>query len=191
MAGAYTWLTDPPPYQPGNRVTSSAFTINVNPGGRVATRTSSILDPNPPYAYQGTLTAAMACIGDNPAGLDNSPRSRLVVTGPTGGVVLDQTSPVKNTSLWGMVDGTWDTPMSPQPAPGNGNYRGGPWSTVINLAGKPAGTYTIQTFITNKVQSTGNESLPCTTGTATGATGVNAYRPGVVVETTTFIYQPS
>lgn len=104
----------------------------------------------------------------------------MIVTGP-GGQVLDATSPVKYASFASVLDGTYENPLNPQPPPGNTNYRCGPWSTVLSLAGTPAGTYSVHTMITNKVRSSGaGQTLACTTGTPTGAAGLSAYTPGIV-----------
>jgi hypothetical protein len=183
IAGVTTKLS-PTPDQPGDVIRDDQVTINVVSGAMVATR-----DGSGTYAWQASMYGASVCGGDNPSGTNNSPRSEVIVTGPSG-VVLDATSPVKNVSIASLMDGSYDKPTNPQPGPNDTNYRGGPWSTALNLAGRPAGTYTVQTINTNKVHSGGAEPLACTTGTPTGAAGVSAYTPGPYTETLTFTYQP-
>ncbi|HET9773289.1 MAG TPA: hypothetical protein VFS16_20525, partial [Acidimicrobiia bacterium] len=116
-------------------VRDDSTTLTVDTGGRIFSRLTGSAN----FAAQSTLAgiAVTGCLGDNPAGTDRSPRSRLVVTDPSGDTVLDQTSPARN-----LLTG------APSPTPNNTNYLGGPWSTSVSLAGRPAGVYTVDTIIT-------------------------------------------
>jgi hypothetical protein len=176
----------------GPVVRDDTMTIDVNPGGLAYSQSSSSAN------YTATAPFLTPCKGDNPSGTNNSPRSRVVVTGPSG-VVLDQLSPARNVTIAGALGGY--PILDPQPAPANGNYRGGVpasgstpskgWSTTLNLAGKPAGTYTITTTTQNMVRT--GALGACTIGTpnrnSSGAL-TNTSTPGLVTETETFEYRP-
>lgn len=178
----------------GPVVRDDTMTIDVTPGGLAWGRTLSTSN----FTY--TAPFSSSCKGDNPAGTNLSPRSRVVVTGPDGSVVHDALSPVRDTSLGGAIAGY--PILAVQPAPANGNWRGGVppstsapqgkgWQTTLNLAGKPAGNYTITTTTQNMVKP--SALLPCTIGTpvSNGSGGfTNAFTAGPVVETETFEYRP-
>lgn len=183
MAGGATTVA-PAPEAPGNVVRESGVTINVNPGGQVQARNVLLVAGANWTAITDPLVATTLCAGDNPAGTNRSPRSSIVVTGPDGATVLTANSPAKSLNA---LSEDYGKPLVPQPAPGNSNYRGGPWSTTLNLAGKPAGTYTITTTIQHMTK---NGTLgACTIGSAPLGTA-GAISPGVLTQTTTFEYRP-
>lgn len=133
-----------------------------------------------------------ACLGDNPTGTNNSPRDTVTVTDPTGAVVATQVSPARNLLASG------GPVASPQPAPGNSNYRGDfpasasgthGFSFDVGLAGRPAGTYTVTT-VSRPMVKTDTTFVPgqCQIGRPDAAgTGVVS---GPVTTTTTFEYRP-
>jgi hypothetical protein len=137
------------------------------------------------------------CNGDNPApgGKNNSARTIVTVKDPNNATVASATSPVRDISAFGSGG-----PVSPQPAPGDTNYRGDypgtggthGLSLTVNLTGKPAGVYTVTTEDRNmaKSDSTGinGSQGPCVVGRP-DATG-KVIIPGPVVTTTTFEYRP-
>jgi hypothetical protein len=156
-------------------VRDDSTTLAVDTGGRIFSRLTGAAG----FAAQSTLAgiAVTGCLGDNPAGTDRSPRSRLVVTDPAGEVVLDQTSPARNLLT-----------NAPSPTPGNSNYLGGPWSTTVSLAGRPAGVYTVNTIITDRLRTGALPSQVCLIGTP--GTPANTFVLGTRTETTTFEYRP-
>ena len=162
-------------------VRNDSIGLNVT-GGQIFTRIGS----GSYSAANNILTAAASgCFGDNPAGTNRSPRSRVVVTGPDG-VVLDRTSPARN---FGSA-----TPLAPQPAaPSNTTYLGagpapGTWPATVSLAGKPAGIYTVATTVTNTVKTLALGTPACAPGTPNGPT---TFTPGPLTEApTSFEYRP-
>ena len=197
-AGAATTVS---PTQPGSPpfTRDDIVNITVNPVAALFTRTLATSN----FTRPSILLAS--CVGDNPAGVNNSPRTTVKVTGPGGEVVTNATSPVLTRGLGGAAGGYPET--NPQPAPGDTNWRGGsygsttpgapsasnttrPWVVATNLAGKPGGIYTVTTTTQNMVK-TGTGA--CTIGTppATSATAFgNTFAPGPIVETSTFEYRP-
>jgi hypothetical protein len=163
-----------------------------------------------PFIAGGGAGASFACRGDTgaigTAGTgNNSPRSNLAITGPAN--LLDANSPVIDTSISGLLAGF--PPVSPQPANGPNNYRGGAsaggtagnaafnngtdsraWANTVSLAGKPPGIYTVTTTTRNMTKS------PITTGACTIATPKipvpNNVAPtaGLQTESLTFEYRP-
>lgn len=154
------------------------------------------------FAPQGGLAVAAGltvCRGDNPAGTNNSPRTTVVVTAPDGSVVSSATSPARDMGAAGFLTQPSHQPLL-APAPSNTGYRGdlpeaGAFhglTSTIDLAGKPAGTYTVTTTHTNKVKT--GLLGGCTTGTpvSNGSGGFTSAgpAPGDQVETQTFEYRP-
>lgn len=136
------------------------------------------------------------CRGDNPAGTNNSPRTTVTVTDPNGVTVLTERSPVRDLSLAGAFKSPPQQPLVPQPAPSNTNYRGDlsgnayhGMSADFDLAGKPAGIYTVTTTNQNMVKTgTSGAASACTIGTP--KTIPNDFTAGLDVTSTTFEYRP-
>lgn len=156
--------------------------ISVNPGAQIWTRSTSILSSSAAFTQQNANSAStiLACTGAS------TPFSEIIITDPNGDPAFHLQSPeVSGVGVLGLQ-----------------SWRGGPWSTTVDLTGKPAGTYTVETRIHNKVRSAHNGStggangLPCTTGTPTNAGTAfpnppsNGYTPGPVIETKTFEFRP-
>lgn len=148
------------------------------------------------FAQSSLAAVALGgCRGDNPAGTNNSPRTQVTVTDPDGTVVLTTLSQVRDLSFGGFLTNPANQPLATQPAPGNTNYRGGApnsgggFSATVNLAGQPAGVYTVTTTETNMVK-TGfgacTVGTPASVGTAFG----NTFVAGPKVSTQTFEYRP-
>lgn len=205
-AGIATAATTITPLEPGTPpyTREAAVNITVNPVAVMFGRSSSTGN------YTRTSPLLASCLGDNPAGTNNSPRTVVTVTGPGDvGVVHQATSPVIQRDLAGALGGYPE--VNPQPAPSNTNYRGGahgstvsghpsagsttrPWNTMANLEGKPAGIYTVTTETINMVRTTTllNAGV-CEVGTppaTSGTTYGNTFTPGPIVETSTFEYRP-
>jgi hypothetical protein len=142
-----------------------------------------------PAAAANYLSSLASCRGDNPAGTNNSPRTTVKVVAPDSSVLLDEISPVRNTSFGGFLTNPPNQPLNPQPAPGNSNVRADfPGNTIgihktLDLTGKPAGVYTVTTTTQNMVK-TGLGA--CSIGTGSGTT----ITPGLVTEVDTFEYRP-
>jgi hypothetical protein len=162
----------------------------------------TVTNPNAnKYAVSAPAVSGLGlgCRGDlgaiGTAGTGNlSPRTGVTVTGPGGITVLNVLSPVIDTSLGGAATGY--RPLDPQPAaPSATNYRGGapsgtagatrPFVNTVDLAGKPAGTYTVTTITQNMVK-TGFGA--CAIGTA--VPGQTTSTPGVITDVQTFVYNP-
>jgi hypothetical protein len=186
------------PMDPGNVVREDTLTIDVNPGAFTFTRLLS----TSAFTRQSPLGLTSSCKGDNPAGTNESPRSVVRVTGPGGiEMVHGATSPARDTSITGALASPPYPVLTPQPAPNNTNYLGDVpptasvpsrgWSTVVNLAGRPAGMYTVTTATLNMVKT---GSGPCVVGTpvSDGSGGFTNAAPtfGPVIESTTFEYRP-
>jgi hypothetical protein len=199
-AGAVTNVS---PLEPGDVVRDSQLRIDVAPGGVAYSRSSSTAN----YAYSSLLAAgsALGCRGDlTTAALgasgNASPRTTVTVTGPDGATILTAQSPARDTTIAGAIGGY--QPLNPQPAPAATSYRGGlspstsnptgtGYGATVDLAGRPAGTYTITTTTVNVVK-TGlgacSVATPARAATSTGfGTTVVA---GPVLETRTFEYRP-
>jgi hypothetical protein len=138
-----------------------------------------------------------ACLGDNPAGTNLSPRDIVTVADPANNVVATATSPVRVNSLSTSLGQV----ANPQPAPSNTNYRGDyplsqnvphGFSFSVDLTGKPAGTYTVTTTSKNMIKSdvtgTGAHQGTCQIGHPDATNKITVLGP--VVSTTTFIYRP-
>lgn len=154
------------------------------------------------FAPQGGLSVAaglLVCRGDNPTGTNNSPRTTVVVTAPDGSTVSSSLSPARDMGASGFLTQPTHQPLA-APVPSNTAYRGdlpdaGAFhglKSTIDLAGKPAGIYTVTTTHTNKVK-TGLFGA-CATGTpvSNGNGGFTNAAPtaGNQVETQTFEYRP-
>lgn len=135
------------------------------------------------------------CRGDNPAGVNNSPRTIVTVEGPDGTTIASQTSPVRDMSLGGFLTSPPHKPLATQPAPANTNYRGDFPATAnthhgmkldVDLSGRPAGIYTVVTTTRNTVRT----GLLGTCQVGTPGPGGTTVVPGPVVETSTFDYRP-
>ena len=198
-AGAATVVS---PTEPGTPpfTRSDTVTFTVNPVAALWTRSLSTSN------FTRALILTASCVGDNPAGTNNSPRTTVKVTGPGGEVITDKTSPVLNRALIGGASAGYPE-LNPQPAPSNTNSRGGsygsttpgapaasnltrPWVVTADLAGKPAGIYTVTTTTQNMVK-TGLGA--CTVGTpnqTSDTTFGNQVTLGPIVETSTFEYRP-
>lgn len=196
LAGAHA-ATTISPVEPGNVVRDDSVSISVNPGAFTFTRSSATAV----FTRQSPLLGG-SCKGDNPAGTNNSPRSMVAVTGPgTVGVVLSATSPARDTSIAGALASPPYPVLSPQPAPGNSNYLGDVpptatvpsrgWSATLNLAGRPAGIYSITTTTQNMVK-TGTAACMIGTAVSNGSGGFTNAAPvlGPVTGTSTFEYRP-
>jgi hypothetical protein len=121
-----------------------------------------------------------------------TPKDEITVTGPGADptVVSSSTSPIRD-----LADNSAPKlePKSPQPAASAITYQGDVTDAdayhgvkaTVNLTGKPAGTYTVETKTYNMVK-TGLSA--CVVGTPTPAG--NGFNPGPVTSTTTFEYRP-
>lgn len=156
--------------------------ISVNPGAQIYTRSTSTFSTSAAFNQQNANSAStiLACTGAS------TPFSEVIIKDPNGAVAFELQSPeVSGVGLLGLQ-----------------SWRGGPWSQTVDLTGKPAGIYTVETRIHNKVRSAHNLStsppngIPCTTGTPTNA-GVafpnpptNGFVAGPVIEIATFEFRP-
>lgn len=161
--------------------------------------------------YRGSATAAFApqgssafllgltvCRGDNPAGTNNSPRTVLTVTAPDGSTVHTSTSPARNMGTQGFLSNPRHQPV--EAAPSNTGFRGDlpdaaahhGMKATIDLAGEPAGTYTVTTRHQDRVKT--GLGGACTVGSPVpnGSGGFTNAAPtlGERVETQTFEYRP-
>lgn len=179
-------------------VRDSSVTINVDRAAMHYTRGSGSANYTQASATQ---VATNGCKGDNPAGTNLSPRTVVTVTGPGGATVLESTSPVRNLGLAGFFTSPPNQPLAPQPAPSNTNYRGDfsgnthhGFQTTLDLAGKPAGVYTVTTtdFNTFRTAPLFGSATACAIGTpvAAGSGFGNTVVAGPVVSTRTFEYRP-
>lgn len=179
-------------------VRESSVTIDVDRTAMIYYRGSS----SAAFAPQSNVTVSLGiggCVGDNPNGTNNSPRTIVEVTGPSGDVISSVTSPARALGLGALATSPTNKPL-PDGAPSNSAYRGDfPESgahhglrTTLDLAGKPAGTYTVKTRNINKVK-TGLFGA-CATGTpvSNGNGGFTNAAPvaGEQVQTQTFEYRP-
>ncbi|KRB77400.1 hypothetical protein ASE01_11835 [Nocardioides sp. Root190] len=191
-AQAQTTVT---PSEPGPTpvVRGSSVTVNVDRAAMHYSRSSVSAN----YAQASASAVALTgCKGDNPAGTNASPRTVVTVKDPTGATILTSTSPARNIGLGGFLTTPTNQPLSPQPAPGNANYRGDfPGSThhgfqaTLDLAGKPAGVYTVTTTNSNTVK-TGFGACSFATPVAVGSGFGTTSTPGPDVVETTFEYRP-
>ncbi len=187
-----TAATTVSPAEPGTPpvVRGDAVNLSVDTTAFNYTRTTA----SGSFAAQTALATSLGagCRGDNPAGTNNSARTVLTVQDPDGTTILTETSPVRNLSTAGFFTSPPNQPTSPQPAPGNSNYRGDfPGNTFhgmkanLSLAGKPGGVYTVTT--------TNNHTIKTGAGAcAIGRPGSPAttFITGPEVITTTFEYRP-
>ncbi len=172
-------------------VRNSSVNVDIDKVGQTFQRSSA----SGTFNAQSPLAVVLgftACRGDNPAGTNLSPRTVLTVTRPDSSVLLTQTSPVRDLGVGGFLTSPPNGPAVPQPGPGNANYRGDfPGATyhgmkaTLNLAGQPAGVYTVTTTTTNMVK-TGFGA--CANGTPAAVPG--GFTPGNVVDVSTFEYRP-
>ncbi|PWN02203.1 hypothetical protein DJ010_13850 [Nocardioides silvaticus] len=181
------------PTEPGSppvvRDGSVTISVDVAALGYFRSNATSAINPVASTSYLSNTTT---CKGDNPAGTNNSPRTTVQVEDPDGNVVLTRTSPARNIGLAGFFTNPTNQPLSPQPAPANANYLGDfPNSTYhgmsvsFDLAGLPAGEYTVTTTHRHMLK-TGNNG-PCTVGyPGPGGTVIAAEQ----VESDTFDYRP-
>jgi hypothetical protein len=187
------------PVEPGTPpvVRGNSVDLSVDQVAMSFYRTSATATFAPREGAQAVLSAAIpqlatVCLGDDPSGVNNSPRDTITVTDPNGNVVLSQVSPARNITLAGGLTTPKYQPLSTQPVPGPKNYRGDfPESTAyhgmqatLDLSGKPAGMYTVTTSKRNMVKTGGGA---CSVGTP-GPGGT--VTPGEAVETDTFEYRP-
>ncbi len=183
------------PVEPGSppvvRDSSVDVTVDVGALHYYRSSSSSAFNPTQPSAH---VFNTQTCRGDNPGGTNNSARTVVTVTDPDGATIANETSPVRDMGLAGFVSNPPHQPLSPQPAPGNSNYRGdfpGTANThhgmklTLDLTGKPAGEYTVRTAYRNTVR-TGFFGA-CSVGTPGPG---NSIIPGEVIETDTFVYRP-
>lgn len=193
-ADAATTIT---PAEPGTVpvVRDDSITVKVDKAAQHFQRSSSTASYTP---RSPSAVALNGCKGDNPAGTNASPRTIVTVTDPDGAVVLTATSPVRDLGLLsptGLFANPSAQPLSPQPAPGNSNFRGDfpdanayhGFSATLSLAGKPAGVYTVSTLDMNTVKTTNafGGGGTCAFGTPSGSTvGPN------VAAITSFEYRP-
>ena len=180
----------------GPVVRNDSIELKEDNGGRLFTRTSS--SGNFTQQSTGLAYALSGCLGNTtpPApSTNNSPRSRIVVNGPrvtspvgtTGPVVLSASSPAKSLALFSNAESV----ITPPPAPSRDAYLGGPWSTNLSLAGKPAGVYTVTTAITNMLKTGLGACTPGTPGlAATPGTPLNTFTAGDRTVSWTFEYRP-
>ncbi|KRA29398.1 hypothetical protein ASD81_20625 [Nocardioides sp. Root614] len=180
-------------------VRDSAVTIKVDVSAMHYSRGTATAN----YTQASAATVAgSGCKGDNPAGVDLSPRTIVTVKNPNNAVVLTTTSPVRDLSFAGLFGNPQSPPLSPQPAPSDTNYRGDfsgsgashGFSAQLNLAGQPAGTYTVTTTDINtyRTKPLFGAATPCIVGTpvASGTGFGNTAVAGPKVTTTTFEYRP-
>jgi hypothetical protein len=207
-ANATTTVNATEPGPNGPVVRNDSVTVTVDVSALTYYRTASVANiNNTAYtaASLGTLKLLKlgnkACVGDNPVsppGKNNTPRTIVTVTGPGTSTtpIASGISPVRGI-------GAFDSgaPLATQPAPNDTNYRGdftggsGHGFTVpVNLAGKPAGVYTVTTINQNMTKSdttgTGGSAGSCIIGVPNPATGNKTVITGPVVTTTTFEYRP-
>lgn len=193
-AGASTSVGPAETSSPNPVVRGDSVNIDVDYAGQMFYRGSSTAAYAPATPAQVILLGSGACRGDDATTTtgNRSPRTVVTVAGP-GGEVLSRTSPVRDTSLGQLLASPQSAPLNPQPGPASTNYRGDFAPTantphgmhvVLDLAGKPAGTYTVTTTTTNWSKS---GLGACVQGTPDAAGNVV---PGPVVETDTFDYRP-
>lgn len=178
-------------------------TINVDSAALMYYRTASSANINNTAYTAASLSTLKAlklanrlCAGDNPAGVNNSPRTTVTVKDPNNNVVGNPAvSPARDISLFGTGG-----PQSNQTTPSNTNYRGDytggsghGYSVTVDLTGHPAGTYTVTTVDQNMTKSDTTSPTtqgPCVAGVPNPATGNKTVIPGNVTTTTTFEYRP-
>lgn len=193
------------PLQPGNFTRENTVNITTNPVAVQFNRNANTATAN----FVRVSPFSAQCVGDDPNGTNNSPRTTIEVIGPgTIGVVHTAVSPVLRRDIAGALGGF--PVLNPQPAPNATNYRGGahgstvsgapssgnttrPWTTTANLEGKPGGIYTVRTTTQNMIR-TGPSGTPgpCQIGSAvfSGGAWTNQFNLGPIVETSTFEYRP-
>jgi hypothetical protein len=147
---------------------------------------------------KGLNLTGLLCRGNNPVGVNLSARQTINVTDPANNVVPPvAVSPARDVSLFGNGN-----PISPQPAPSDTNYIGDypgtggthGMSVTLDLTGKPAGIYTVETttYNTTRQRSTGNGGSlgPCVVGVPDPSHANKTVLTGPVVTHTTFEYRP-
>jgi hypothetical protein len=146
-----------------------------------------------PTAVSGLAISLQGCRGDDPAGTNASPRTTVKVKDPSGGSVLTAVSPARVTGAAGLFTNPRYGPQANQTAVSSTNYRGEVpdgssyhgMKAALDLSGKPAGVYTVETTNEHKVR-TGAASSCVTARPGTGG----ALITGPEVTTTTFEYRP-
>jgi hypothetical protein len=215
IAGADTTITSPhttPGIGADNLVRDNSLTVKVNPGGFLFTRNTATAKYN--YAAPAVSGLGLGCRGDLVDATPShnfSPRSSVKITGP-GGTILDQTSPVIDASVAGLLAGYPLAPAAAQTTPSATNFRGDVppsgsngatppvyanpargYTYNVDLTGKPAGVYTITTTVVNMTKGPG--ATACAVGTPvsdnTSTTGFGTTSvAGPKVESHTFEYRP-
>lgn len=115
-----------------------------------------------------------------------------------GAVCKDATSPFSAVEVKGPGGDVVFSAGSPTTVTLGAGWRGGPWSTTLDLTDQPPGEYTVTTTISNRLGQglLGALLTSCpTVGTPTGVvngtgTPMNTSIAGVQTETTTFVYRP-
>jgi hypothetical protein len=137
------------------------------------------------------------CQGNDPAGINNSPRQIITVTDPNNVVIHTEVSPARDISGFGS-----GAPLNPQPAPSGTNYIGDypgtggthGMSFTLSLAGHPAGTYTVTTKTINMTKSDktgiGAAQGPCVPGVPDPSNGNKSVIANPPATTSTFVYRP-
>ncbi len=191
-----------PPVVRQNMVTVTAATgaqFYYRVGSNATTASNTAFNDLSQGLFLAAKSSGRACVGNNPAGKNNSPRDTITVTGPgsTPTVVgAPHVSPVRNTNASGAPA------ANPQPAPADGNYLGDfpgtggnhGFSFQVDMTGQPAGTYTVTT-VTQSMTKTDLGSVfsvtspgPCVIGHPDSTN--KGVVPGPQTSTTTFEYRP-
>ncbi len=149
-----------------------------------------------PAAVSVSGITLQGCRGDDPAGTNASPRTTLKVKDPSGATLLTAVSPARTLGLAGLFTSPRFAPLANQTAVSSTNYRGDfpgalddgnyhGMTAALDLSGKPAGVYTVETSHEHKVR-TGAASSCQTARPASGS----AITTGPEVTTSTFEYRP-
>jgi hypothetical protein len=173
-------------------VRDSSVTVSVDRTAFSYNRSSA---SGTPTAVGGLLMPLQGCRGDDPAGTNASPRTTVKVKDPSGGTVLTALSPARVVGGGGLLTNPRYAPQANQTAVSSTNYRGDVsdsnayhgMTATLDLTGKPAGVYTVETTHEHKVR-TGSAST-CQTARPAAATG-SAIITGPEVTTSTFEYRP-
>ncbi len=174
-------------------VRDSAVTISVDQAALTYYRATASAVP---AAVPSTLLSIRGCFGDDPAGTNASPRTTVTVKAPNGTTVLTAVSPARTQGFAGLFTTPRFAPQSNQTAVSASNYRGdfpgasndGVYhglTAALDLTGKPAGLYTVQTTNVHKVRTGAVSS--CTTARPGTGTALDT-TPDVT--NTTFEYRP-
>ncbi len=171
-------------------VRDSSVTISVDRSALSYFRSSA---SGTPAAVSGLAVSVQGCRGDDPATTNASPRTTVKVKDPSGGTILTAVSPARTTGLAGLGTSPRYAPQSNQTTPSATNFRGDVsdsnayhgMTAALDLTGKPAGQYTVETTHEHKVR-TGAATSCITARPGTG----NAIITGPEVTTTTFEYRP-